>query len=112
MRASFVFFVGSAISLREPSNLPDVAKTREETIRALCEEYFNEYLEMLKEKTRLIRHEEFLELIYKTVSDVVIEILDCLKDGEPNPNHFFLAQRLGNYFDIILTTNQDLLRVL
>ena len=46
-----VFFVGSAISLREPSNLPDVAKIREETIRALCEEYFNEYLEMLKEKT-------------------------------------------------------------
>ena len=46
-----VFFVGSRISVREPSNLPGVKEIREETIKALCGEDFNEYRDMLNKKT-------------------------------------------------------------
>jgi len=104
-----VFFVGSRISVREPSNLPGVEEIREKTIRALCGEDLNKYFDvnLIFKKMSLIRHEEFLELIYRTVGNVGIEILDCLKEGGPNPNHFFLAQGLGKCFDIIVTTNQD-----
>jgi len=112
-----VFFVGSAISFREPSKLPSVQEIKKRTLRALCsgdeEKYFNMiYSDTgLKEKLESIRHEEFLELIYRTVVDgeIAIKILNCLKKGDPNQNHFFLAEGLGQYFDIILTTNQDTL---
>lgn len=108
-------FVGSAISFREPSKFPSVSEIKEYTIRALCSEDQKEYFDLiysdtvLQKKIESIRHEEFLELIYRTIVDgeIAIRILNYLKGGEPNQNHFFLAEGLGQYFDIILTTNQD-----
>ena len=109
-----VFFVGSAISFHEPSKLPSVSEIKERTLRALSSEDQEEYIDLIYSNTALkkiesIRHEEFLELIYRTVvnGEIAIEILNCLKKEEPNKNHFFLAEGLGQYFDTILTTNQD-----
>lgn len=108
-----VFFVGSAISFRKPSNLPSVADIKAGIIQALCAKNRIEWFHMiysdetLTRRINSIRHEEFLELIYRTAGDVAIRILDCLNKGSPNANHFFLAEGLGRYFDVILTTNQD-----
>jgi len=110
-----VFFVGSAISFADPSKLLSVSQIKENIIKALCGEDLKKYFDLIysnesiKEKINSIRHEEFIELIYRTIGNLAIGALDCLKPGEPNPNHLFLAGGLGQYFDIILTTNQDLL---
>jgi tetratricopeptide (TPR) repeat protein len=110
-----VFFVGSAISFQRPSKLPNVSEIKEYTIEALCAKDQKKYLDLiysdiaLQEKIDSIRHEEFLEILYRTIvgGEIAIRILNCLKKGEPNQNHFFLAEGLGQYFDVILTTNQD-----
>jgi len=118
-----IFFIGSAVSYRKPSKLPSVLEIQENTIQALCkdnalfkdpEKYFDSifsYDELREKKETKIKHEEFIELIYKTVVDgkIAIHILDCLKEGKPNKNHFFLAECLVTYCNTILTTNQDVL---
>lgn len=110
-----VFFVGSAISFADPSKLPSVAQVKGNIIKALCGGDLKEYFDLMysnasiKRKINSIRHEEFIELIYRNIGNLAIGALDCLKQGEPNQNHLFLARGLGQYFDIILTANQDLL---
>lgn len=114
---NMLFFVGSAISISQPSNLPSVDNIKKEVIRSLCGNEFKNYFKMLynnndiKNIIKSIQHEEFIEEIYKSLvkKENLFKIFECLKHSIPNFNHIFLAKCLGSYYDTIITTNQDTL---
>jgi len=114
-----VFFAGAALSMRPPSYLPLAFQLVDNTVRAVCGQelsrFYPEILPSIRGQRRiaLLAPELIFQTVYNVVGEYGLDILSIL-DTRPasnraNHNHRILAKAAGNYFNMIITTNFDLL---
>jgi len=121
-----VFFVGSAISIKKPSNLPNAYCWKKFVFEALCTDsenlnkvfkkcFPNEWDEN-KDKLAQDMCELMPEVVFQIINDIIGDYtLDALRFfdiDKPNSNHVFLARMLKYNFksyqvSAIITTNFD-----
>lgn len=125
-RNNCVFFVGSAISMKEPSNLPNAYNWKRFVFEALCNDSknlnaifkkcFPSHWDENKDKLAQDMYELMPEVIFQIIQDIIGDYaLDALRFfdiDKPNLNHKFLARMLkynSKLYQVsaIVTTNFD-----
>ena len=121
-----VFFIGSAISMKEPSNLPNAHNWKRFVFEALCNDSenlnaifrkcFPSHWDENKDKLAQDMYELMPEVIFQIIQDIIGDYtLDALRFfdiDKPNSNHKFLARMLKYKSKLyrvsaIITTNFD-----
>ncbi len=113
-RKQVAFFVGSAISIWAPSNLPSAQGLKEAIIASLART--SGLVADIEWALRSLlttgppRLEAVLEELYECLGSLAFRYLYVLRSDEPNPLHDFLAEGfLTRRIPVIYTTNQDML---
>lgn len=104
-----VFFVGAGVSHASPSNLPLFRELNEGIIRSATGDMLDEDDYQILSSS--IRPEVMLQILSdmlpQQLMDRLLQTLEVLMTSvDPNPNHMFLAQVLGEG-GCVLTTNYD-----
>lgn len=121
-----VFFVGAAISIKKPSNLPNAYCWKRSVFEALCNDFenFNELSKKYfpskwdenKDKLAQNMYELMPEVAFQIIQDIIgdytLNSLGFFDIGKPNLNHKFLAKMLEYnsklyHESAIITTNFD-----
>lgn len=101
------FFVGSGISFDPPSMLPSWIDIAKGAIRSLCSDTLESEQEELLSRSKNIRPEVLLDIMYGVIGDKSIEILNVLNSEHFNINHAFLAFSILDSNISVITTNYD-----
>jgi len=102
-----IFFVGSAISIFDPSNLPSAPALTNAVINALLAHGAFETVGDRFEGLTWPRMETVLQEIAYCHEPSALAALAPLRRAAPNAYHRFLAHHLGRQIPRIYTTNQD-----
>jgi len=102
--SKMAFFVGAGISIPPPSRLPSFEELSREALKLVTENKLPE--DEYEYLSKIIRPEVIFQIAISEMGTQALEILQRLKDHEPNFNHFFFAGaiRAGNW---VFTTNYD-----
>ncbi len=109
-RKEIVFFTGAGISYDEPAGLPLANDFKRGIIKTLCE---NQIALKGKDKNilrniRELRPETLFQILYESLGDKGLGIINILKKGQPNVIHLFIAELAKRgYTPAVLTTNFD-----
>lgn len=126
-RNNCVFFVGAAISIKKPSNLPNAYCWKRFVFEALCNDFenlnelskkyfpnkWNESMDKLAQDMYELMPEVVFQIIQDIIGDYTINSLGFFDIRKPNSNHKFLAKmleynsKLYRESAIVITTNFD-----
>ena len=106
-REKVAFFVGTGISFDPPSMLPGWTYVAEGAIRSLCSKNLKDEQEELVTRSKKLRPEVLLGIMYEIIGDETMGCLDVLKSNKFNTNHVFLASAILDYNIPVITTNYD-----
>lgn len=121
-----VFFIGSAISMKEPSNLPNAYNWKRFVFEALCSQsenlntvfkkcfpsHWDENKDKLAQDMYVLMPEVIFQIIQDIIGDYTFDALKFFDIDKPNLNHKFLARMLkynSKLYQVsaIITTNFD-----
>jgi tetratricopeptide (TPR) repeat protein len=106
-REKVAFFVGTGISFDPPSMLPSWTYVAEGAIKSLYSKNLKDEQEELVTRSKKLRPEVLLGIMYEIIGDKAIKCLDILKSNKFNTNHVFLASAILDHNIPVITTNYD-----